>query len=91
MSDNPSSMTARQEKWFASILESLERETGKTMDEWVAIALTCPETKPGARKAWFKAVHGIGTNRASIILGKAKVVDEWTISEPIPVDYLASK
>ena len=23
--------------------------------------------------------------------GKAKVVDEWTISEPIPVDYLASK
>ena len=23
--------------------------------------------------------------------GKAKVVDEWTISEPIAVDYLASK
>ncbi|WP_290541895.1 ABC transporter substrate-binding protein [Aestuariivirga sp.] len=23
--------------------------------------------------------------------GKARVVDEWTISEPIPVDYLASK
>ena len=23
--------------------------------------------------------------------GKPKVVDEWTISEPIPVDYLASK
>jgi Domain of unknown function (DUF4287) len=71
MSDNPASMTARQEKWFASILESMERETGKTLDEWVAIARTCPETKPGARKAWFKAHHGIGTNRASIILGKA--------------------
>ncbi|PZQ63632.1 MAG: DUF4287 domain-containing protein [Phenylobacterium zucineum] len=71
MSDKPSSMTARQEKWFASILESMERETGKTLDEWVAIARTCPETKPGARKAWFKAQHGIGTNRASVILGKA--------------------
>ena len=71
MSDNPASMTARQEKWFASILESMERETGKTMDEWVAIAKTCPETKPGKRKAWFKDVHGIGTNRASTILGKA--------------------
>jgi hypothetical protein len=67
----PSSMTARQEKWFASILESMERETGKTLDEWVAIARTCPETKPGARKAWFKAQHGVGTNRASVILGKA--------------------
>ncbi|WP_430419146.1 DUF4287 domain-containing protein [Phenylobacterium sp.] len=67
----PSSMTARQEKWFASILESLERETGKTLDQWVAIAKTCPETKPAKRKAWFKEVHGIGTNRASVILGKA--------------------
>lgn len=67
----PSSMTARQEKWFASILESMERETGKTLDDWVAIAKTCPETKPAARKAWFKETHGIGTNRASVILGKA--------------------
>jgi len=71
MSDKPSSMTARQEKWFASIVESMEAETGKTLDEWVAIAKTCPETKPAARKAWFKATHGIGTNRASIIFGKA--------------------
>lgn len=67
----PSSMTERQEKWFASILDSMERETGKTLDEWIAIARTCPETKPGARKAWFKAQHGVGTNRASVILGKA--------------------
>lgn len=71
MSDNPTTMTARQHKWFASILESMEAETGKTLDEWVAIARTCPETTPGKRKAWFKAAHGIGTNRASIILGKA--------------------
>lgn len=69
--DKPSSMTARQEQWFASVLESMERETGKTIDEWVAIARTCPETKPGARKAWFKATHGIGTNRAGVILGRA--------------------
>jgi hypothetical protein len=71
MSDKPSTMTARQEKWFASILESMERETGKSLDQWVAIARTCPETKPAARKAWFKSHHGIGTNRASVILGRA--------------------
>jgi hypothetical protein len=69
--DKPSSMTARQEKWFASVLESMERETGKTLDQWVAIAKTCPETKPNARKLWFKEHHGIGTNRAGVILGAA--------------------
>jgi hypothetical protein len=67
----PSSMTERQEKWFASVLESMERETGKTIDEWVAIARTCPETRPNARKAWLKANYGVGTNRASIIFGRA--------------------
>jgi hypothetical protein len=49
----------------------MERETGKTIDQWVAIAKTCPETKPGARKTWFKEKHGIGTNRAGVILGAA--------------------
>ena len=65
------SMTERQEKWFASILESMQRETGKTLEEWVAIAKTCPETKPMARKAWFKEKHGLGTTRASIVIGHA--------------------
>ncbi len=67
----PSSMTERQEKWFASVLESMERETGKTVDEWAAIARTCPETRPNARKAWLKANYGLGANRASIVLGRA--------------------
>jgi hypothetical protein len=67
----PASMTERQEKWFASILDSMQRETGKTIDEWVAIARTCPETRPNARKAWLKQHHGLGTNRASIVLGRA--------------------
>ena len=69
--DKPSSMTARQEKWFASIQESMLRETGKTFEDWVAIARSCPETRPNARKAWMKTHHGLGTNRASVILGAA--------------------
>ena len=67
----PASMTGRQEKWFASILESMQLETGKTVEEWVAIARTCPETRPNARKAWLKTHHGLGTNRASIVLSRA--------------------
>ena len=67
----PANMTARQETWFASVIESMERETGKSLETWVAIARTCPETKPGARKAWLKAHHGLGTNRAGVILARA--------------------
>jgi len=64
-------LTPRQQKWFASIREGLERDTGKTMDEWVAIARTCPETTHRARLRWFKDTHGLLQNRASQVLGGA--------------------
>lgn len=67
----PSTMTARQEKWFASVAEGLERETGRSMDEWVAIARTCPETRRRARAVWLKDNYGIGSNRAALIFGAA--------------------
>lgn len=65
------SLTERQQKWFASVQASTERETGKTIDEWIAIARTCPETKPRARQAWLKEHHGLGVNRASYVLSLA--------------------
>ena len=47
MADNgpdraPSGLSPRQEEWFASGKASLERDTGKTLEEWVVIARTCP-------------------------------------------------
>ena len=50
---------------------SLERDTGKTLDEWVAIARTCPETKPRARTEWLREHHGLGVNRAAHVLSVA--------------------
>ena len=44
-----SGLTERQKKWFASVEASLERDTGKTLAQWVKIAKTCPETTPGKR------------------------------------------
>jgi hypothetical protein len=64
-------LTARQKKWLASIQESFERDTDKTLDEWVAIALTCPETTYGKQKAWLREHHGLGVNRASHVLSIA--------------------
>ncbi len=67
----PTGLTERQQKWFASVQASLERDTGKTLDQWVAIARTCPETKPRARQDWLREHHGLGINRAAHVLSVA--------------------
>lgn len=65
-------LTERQKKWFASVQASLERDTGKTLAQWVEIVRRdCPETRPRARTQWLKAVHGLGVNRAAYILSTA--------------------
>ncbi len=64
-------LTERQSKWFVTIREGLERETGKSLADWVAIARACPETKHRAQLKWFKENHGLLQNRASIVLGEA--------------------
>ena len=69
--EKPSGLTERQQKWFASVQASLERDTGKTIDEWVAIAKTCPHDKPRARTDWLREHHGLGVNRAAHVLSVA--------------------
>jgi hypothetical protein len=69
MSD--ANLTERQAKWFASVRGGLERETGKSMAEWIAIARACPETGHRARLRWFKESHGLLQNRASLVLSEA--------------------
>lgn len=64
-------LTEQQKKWFASVRGGLEKETGKSLAEWVAIARACPETKHRARLKWFKDTHGLLQNRASYVLGEA--------------------
>ena len=63
--------TERQKKWFASVEASFPRDTGRTLDEWVEIARTCPETAHKARVAWLREHHGLGVNRASTVLLRA--------------------
>jgi hypothetical protein len=64
-------LTERQAKYFAAIRASLERDTGKTLEQWLAIARTCPETGHRARLRWFKDNHGLLQNRASQVLSEA--------------------
>jgi hypothetical protein len=64
-------LTEQQKKWFASVREGLERDTGKTLEQWTAIARKCPETKPKARIDWLRANYGLGVNRGAIVLDAA--------------------
>jgi len=65
-------LTDRQKKWFASVQASLERDTGKTLAQWVEIVRRdCKETRPKARVDWLKANYGLGVNRCAHILGEA--------------------
>ena len=64
-------LTERQKKWFASVQASLERDTGKTIEQWVVIARTCPHEKHRARVDWLREHHGLGVNRAAHVLSEA--------------------
>ncbi|WP_174301016.1 DUF4287 domain-containing protein [Caulobacter sp. S45] len=68
---DPATLTEPQRKWFASVRQGLERDTGRTLEAWVEIARTCPETRHRARLTWMKEVHGLGQNRASTVLAEA--------------------
>ena len=64
-------LTAQQKKWFASLREGLERDTGKTLEEWAKIAKKCPHDKPKARIDWLRESYGLGVNRAAAVLDAA--------------------
>lgn len=64
-------LSPRQQKYFATLKAGLERDTGKTLDEWAKIARKCPETKSRERIRWLKERFGFTANRASIILSAA--------------------
>jgi len=64
-------LTERQRKYFASLQASLERDTGKTLDAWVVIARTCPETGHRARLKWLKDNYGLLQNHGSHVLSEA--------------------
>jgi hypothetical protein len=71
-------LTPRQQKWFASVQASLERDTGKTLEEWVVIAKSCPHDKPRARVEWLRENYGLGVNRCAHVLSVAfPSTDGW--------------
>lgn len=61
-------LTEQQKNWMAKVRQTLKTSTGKSMEEWVEIARSNPETKPRARVQWLKTEHGLGQNYAMMVL-----------------------
>lgn len=82
----------RGQKWFAGVEANLERATGKTLQEWVKIAKTCPHDKMTARLRWFKEIHGLSTARAGVVIETAFGADAFGWRDPAAlVDNLFTK
>jgi hypothetical protein len=64
-------LTERQQKYFAALQASLERDTGRSLEAWVEIARTCPETGHRGRLRWLKENYGLLQNHGSHVLGEA--------------------
>jgi len=80
-----SNLTERQQKWFASVKASLERDTGKPLSEWIEIVRRdCPETTSRKQQAWLKATYGMSMVRAGHILHElSPEKDMWDDPETI--------
>ena len=64
-------LTEQQKKWFASVQAGLVRDTGRSLEEWAAIARACPETTTRKQIDWLRDHYGLGVNRGAIVLNAA--------------------
>jgi hypothetical protein len=64
-------LTEQQKKWFASVQAGLVRDTGRSIEEWAAIARACPETTTRKQIDWLRDHYGLGVNRGVIVLNAA--------------------
>jgi hypothetical protein len=71
MARDGSTLTDRQKKWFKSVREGLVRDTGRSLDDWAAIAKGATTGTRRQREKWLKDAYGIGVNRAGAILEHA--------------------
>ena len=60
-------MPDRHEVKRAAIAKSLEQRSGRSLDEWVAIANGAPSAGFMELVAWLKAEHGLGHFQARLI------------------------
>ncbi len=61
-------MTSKHDKKVAGMARKLEDETGRTLDEWVALVLADGPSRKTERHAWLVSTHGLGHSRARLVV-----------------------
>ena len=59
----------------ASMIANLQAKTGRSLDEWLALARASGEAKHGALVAWLKAEHGLTHGYANLVAHKTFASD----------------
>jgi hypothetical protein len=75
---------AMMQKWIAE----LKDKTGRTLEEWVALARAEGPADEETCRMWLKEVHGFGTNSSWWLAERAHKKDDMGINEDDPESYL---
>lgn len=59
----------------ASMIANLEARTGRSLEEWLALARASGQAKHGALVSWLKAEHGLGHGYANLVAHKTFASD----------------
>lgn len=60
---------------LANMIANLKAKTGKSLDEWQALARTSGQAKHGGLVSWLKGEHGLGHGYANLVAHKAMASD----------------
>lgn len=60
-------MAKSPDEMLASMIANLREKTGRSLDEWVALAAGCGESKHGGIVKWLKSAHGMGHGYANMV------------------------
>ena len=64
----------------AAMIANLAAKTGKSLDEWVALARASGQPKHGGLVSWLKAEHGLGHGYANLVAHKALASDAGSMA-----------
>ncbi len=59
----------------AAMIANLQAKTGKSLEQWVALARASGQPKHGALVSWLKAEHGLGHGYANLVAHKTFASD----------------
>jgi len=60
--------TEAQRRYRRALGANLEKNTGRSLAQWLVLARACPAGGPRARLRWMKERHGLGQNYAMLVL-----------------------